>query len=605
MGFRQGEEGWTTVHYSGGRQRFRQDGRGGGGYVGRRMDRAPPGSYRGQAVNPFPTRPVPPSGPYHHSGPQHRSYAQVVRQGNWRPAQRRDPPRNLVNEQARREPTDPTFGKLVRQMHAVIKVVHHLQNVAPKPEKPQPRMIERMVEVLATMIKPASPTAETADLIRGNAINWGYTTLLVLEEHYLKRLESMLEDLERDLVPDWRPAFEVAKRWARRNLPRITQECLDHAEALVTSRFVTEGVPDRPRDTVAPREEAEDRQTTQTASDTRQETTIQRDTLHKQTRDRQQEIKKTVTDQGTQVEPTLETPQAEPRRQRRQPRGRRNTNNCVVMEESGLLDLEEDTGDSQVGNRPVQDSVWGSGRWLLDEEIQGEVTGSPVLTPVVRGSTQEPERAHQEVAQVHRERDSQEDEPSYDNEFTSTPQLKMCRVTRHINTDRKMIDWNLSVRKKWLIVGDSNLSRFPGYFIPDLQIESYPGANFRHAQALMAKSVSFGPVEKVVLAFGLNHRGQRAKETSVKQVQGAVRAAKKTFPGAEIWIPIINYSVFLSHDEQTTLQTLNAYIKRNLPYIPALSKTLYQSDKDHIHWTPETAREMFAHWVSYLNLDTP
>ena len=134
-------------------------------------------------------------------------------------------------------------------MHAAIKIVHHLQNVAVKPDKPEPRMISRMVNVLATMIKPAAPSARTADLIRGNAKNWGHNTVLILVEHYKTELDRVLEELSEIMVRDWQPAFQVATRWARRNLPHITRDALDHAEAMIASRGELDGetaVPHQP-----------------------------------------------------------------------------------------------------------------------------------------------------------------------------------------------------------------------------------------------------------------------------------------------------------------------------------------------------------------------
>lgn len=78
-------------------------------------------------------------------------------------------------------------------------------------------------------------------------------------------------------------------------------------------------------------------------------------------------------------------------------------------------------------------------------------------------------------------------------------------------------------------MGDSNLSRFPDFTIPDLQIESFPGGHFRHAQALLEKldTPENLVVEKVVLAFGIYNRANKFQETTLKSVQGAVRSLKK------------------------------------------------------------------------------
>lgn len=187
----------------------------------------------------------------------------------------------------------------------------------------------------------------------------------------------------------------------------------------------------------------------------------------------------------------------------------------------------------------------------------------------------------------------------------STPKPQRMKVIRHENSYRKMIDWDLKVEKKWLIIGDSNLARIPGYSIPDLQIDSYPGANFRHAQALLSKATSQVMVEKLVLSFGLNSRGQRAKETAVKQMQAAVRTAKKKFPFAEVWVPVINYSTSLTASEQFSLQTLNAHITRNLPFIPALPNSVFRTEKDNIHWNRNTACAMLDHWLCFLNWNPP
>lgn len=496
----------------------------------------------------------------------------------------------------------------MRKMHMVIKMVHHLQNVAPKPGKPHPSMISRMVEILGSMIKPASPTSKTLDLIQGNAKNWGYTTLLLLEDHYLTSLESLLEDLEGDLVPDWRDAFEVSKRWARRNLPRVSQDVLDHAEALITARTnknidqqtqhdrqaPTEGSNDRDRTTTHTRDAQQQTSTTETTDTVRAEAQLQRTVAH---------TVATMTEQVmVHAAPASHPPPPVQSLEQRLPRRR---NACVVSQDSGLLQIE-DFGHStphQV-RQGASPSIHGSP--TLDEEVGQDVGTSELLVPLP-ASSPSMEQSSQAVLDTLQAHVMGAVSPSQGspNLQISTPRPRICRVTTHVRTERKMIDWGLSVRKKWLIMGDSNLARFPGYSIPDLQIDSFPGANFRHAQALMAKSTSQLTVEKLVLAFGINCRGQRAKETAIKQMQGAFRAAKKYFPYAEIWIPVINYSPGLPLVERNTLRMLNAHLIRNQPFIPALQNSAFHTESDYVHWTRGTARAMLQHWVAYLNLEAP
>lgn len=136
---------------------------------------------------------------------------------------------------------DPKFGALVRQLKRIIKVVHHLRNV--NGEGSPPQMISRMVDMLAGVIKPAAPNAKTADMILGNAKNWGDATMWILQDHYKTALQEALGGLVLDTVVDWKVAFDVATRWTRRNLPRLPQDVVEHAEALVAAAMGPDGSP--------------------------------------------------------------------------------------------------------------------------------------------------------------------------------------------------------------------------------------------------------------------------------------------------------------------------------------------------------------------------
>lgn len=617
------EDGWTVVRYGRGRDRQRnwnQQGR-----APRGKDSAPPVSNRSRVQFPFPNRPGPPPGrPARYLGPQSRSYASVVKQTNFRPAPRFNTGafRGQRMDQFRKQPADPKFGRQVRKMHSVIKMVHHLQNVTPKPGKPEPRMISRMVEILASMIKPAGPTADTVDLIVGNAKNWGYNTVTILENHYTEGLETILAELSKDLSSDWKTAFEVAARWARKNLPRITQDAIDHAEALITTCGEMEEDSNTQKSSV-PQEEFPEPQGSQQTQGKVQKPAVATEILQQKSTGC---TVATMTDQVSgwspqspdrgiqQKEIDFDFTQLESPKERRKQRGGQNS--CVAFEHEICLDIEEMGKDAQPQVKAAQktQSSWGSS--LLDLDCEDGLDGTQALTPISKTTTPKPGvREEMQVrAQVHLRptshqkfwQEEQDDSGQFDQLLnqTSTPKPQLFKVKRHIITERKLVDWSLGVWKKWLIMGDSNLSRLPGYSIPDLQIESYPGANFRHAQAVLAKAIVHTTVEKVVLSFGINCRAQRAKETSVKQMQAAVRMAKKQFPYAEIWIPLINYSTSLSAAEQITLETLNNHITRNMPFLPALKNTEFQTEKDDLHWTKNTARAMLDHWISCLNLRT-
>lgn len=580
------------------------------------MERAPPVSFqRGREYFPYPSRPVPPPRTSAFPGPQSRSYADVVRQGDQGPARRFVSPRAEGSDQIKRIPADPQFGHLTRKLYSLIKMVHHLQNVAPKDGKQPPRMIAKMTESLSTMIRPASPTAKTLEMIKGNAENWGYNTLLILKDHYEDGLQTLLEEISGLLVRDWKEPFQVAVRWIKRNLPHVSQEVIDYAEALVTARGDGDDQP-RARATNLARGQ---QQTTVTVATMTEGTSLRADQVSQsaqvessQEQDPQPPQVEPPQDQDSQVlllDPSSDEdeqpPLMEPPWRRRQDGDRRYKG--MVYKEDLFLDMVEEREESS----PNPETPEKCNRRSIYEDLE-DLFGSPPMRDTVEGPSVAPKGVQvsskqgttgprQEVVQVQIHR---EDIVQQSLEVPSPPRQQLQRVTRHINSERKMIDWGLSVRKKWLIIGDSNLSRMPTYDIPDLQIDSYPGASFRHAEALMKKSTSVVTVEKVILSFGLNHRGQKARETAIKQLQAAVRAAKKRFPYAEIWVPLLNFSSALARDERQTLKIINGHIEKNMPFLSALDDEDFDTEMDNVHWTRRTAVAVLKHWAAQLNLIT-
>lgn len=441
------EDGWTVVQRGGRRQWTRPpqwDHRGdrSNGW----MASASPVSFqRGRDHFSYPNRPVPPPRTSRYYGPQSRSFASVVRQGDWRSARRPVSPRAEGSEPVMRQPADPQFGRLVRKMHALIKMVHHLQNVAPKPGKQQPKMISKMVEVLSTMIKPASPTGSTLEMIKGNADNWGYTTLLILQEHYEARLEAQLEEISGLLVPDWKLPFQVAIRWAKRNLPHVTQDVIDHTEALITAR--RDGNPQPQTGTIGQAYRP-------------QQTTVTVATMTEGTSERAGQVS-----QSAQVEPfrdrDLQPPQIKPPREKRQ--GRLRGQGGVALTEDLLLDIGdggvEDSPNARVQGDPAENSVHPDLEDLLgivSQRDQGEpaipapLTASPVSKQGTGGAGQQVVQA-----QVHHEADDQ-GEASQDlldqtstpkrKKIMSTPVSRHCKSAGHVNSTER---WRKKHPKKW------------------------------------------------------------------------------------------------------------------------------------------------------------
>lgn len=180
------------------------------------------------------------------------------------------------------------------------------------------------------------------------------------------------------------------------------------------------------------------------------------------------------------------------------------------------------------------------------------------------------------------------------------PQTPTRRPIRHVNTTQKIKNWSLAVKEKWLILGDSNVARFPPFKIPNLQIDSFPGATFRHVKGVLSKIDPVSTVEIVVLSLGLNNRNQMA-QTSFKELQRLLSVTKLKFPQAEIWLPLISFSRSLPQREQIHLHALNKYIKSHHQFIPELSRSQFSVERDGIHWTHATATRLLEHWAQLVN----
>lgn len=600
-----------------------------------------PGPQQGGRANTRPNLPAPPFGypsfsrppplPSRSWGPQPRSYADVTRQANpgvfynkgfrqgfWDRQRGRD---FQSGRDARYIPASPAFGRLARRIKTVIKIVHHLQNVTDDAGKPQPRMIARMVEILATMIKPAAPKAKTTDLILGNAKNWGHTSLVILQDHYEEALEDALKDLTPDPNLRWQEAFEVATRWTRKNLPRLPQEVVDHAEALV-ALAMEPMAQDTQTNTGAQTDQHEQLTSRTRRRRTQGEVEFLEEVVIPPERGEQTDGPPRTRDGSSQVEPQDGSPAPLTTAEAPLNRG---------QEIGGRTEQQVQTGNTTRGtgepNRQEAPEI--------EELHDGGSTAAPVLSEppkeqrVNRRTQTSPGRRTEEVqpsggaapvgpssrtvtVQAQVLRDPSEDDLVEDGSLEGAGEelgrdapLPLFTSTRHIRTDRKLLDWTLSVSKKWVIIGDSNLSRLPSHDIPHLQIDSYPGANFRHMAEVLSKAMVQLLVEKVVISCGINSRGQKVKETTIKQLQTALRTAKKRFPYAEIWIPLLNYSSDLPDQEKRNLKQLNDHIFKNMPYIPLLDSDSFECESDKVHWTRATGRAMFQHWSTILNLQAP
>lgn len=134
-------------------------------------------------------------------------------------------------------------------------------------------------------------------------------------------------------------------------------------------------------------------------------------------------------------------------------------------------------------------------------------------------------------------------------EAPETPR-SIGRPNRHVYTNKKNQDWSL--KKKYVIIGDSNVARIPIFNYADLQIDCFPGAKFQHAGNLMEKATIF--------SFGINNRAQRCIGTTTKEIQRTYKMARGRLPHTELYFPIINFSEDLPWEEQIYSDKINDYI---------------------------------------------
>lgn len=544
--------------------------------------------------------------------------------------------------------TDPDFKTKVRIMHKLIKAMHHLTNVSG--EEP-PITIDKMTQTLATLIKPAAPTDRTTDLICGNAKNWAVTTMLILRDHYADVIECETDKLLALPNPDWKEPFEIAANWARRNLGRrLLPETVEATEALLIARQAD-------RRTMAPERASQDQMDATSSGGTCQLVPpprlqgiqpaplplLQRNQLvvaaevhappaasstqataspllasaPQPMKTQTSRSMATMTDmrgdwspdpqlddRATQpatsplpppLAPTIDM-DADPREQRPRrifhTRSGENEFESLIQPASSLFDEDHpSTARGQLALDLDSDELEVS---MADAEEPGCKSFNTV-TSLLKNTVQ---------SQIDFGRSSGGATHTTSDNTPSPPQTPTRRPIKHIRTTCKIKNWSLAVREKWLILGDSNVARFPPFQVADLQVDSFPGATFRHVHGVLSKIVAVPTVEKVILSLGLNNRCQ-AVQTSIKELQRLIKMAKTKFSQAEIWIPVISFSRSLPQSEQIHLHSLNQYIKSHCQFIPELSRSQFSTERDGLHWTHATATRLLSHWAGLVNCKPP
>lgn len=511
-----------------------------------------------------------------------------------------------MEEQRVNGPEYERFRALVKKIFDLIRSFHHLEKISIGSEI-EPPTFSRLTRYLAGVIKPASMTPQTKTLLEGNAKNWAYTARLILQDHYELHVDQGSEMLQNMMIEDWSSALTIATKWYhRRYAKKCTESPIKKVEALLEA-YGQSGV----------EREAEREKGTPTLS-IEEFPPLSRDTGNLSSGTPQ------TGSPAPSTPPPLSLPQRAPRVNRTKQvfpkKTARRGNPAIICTDDHPELLTIQTCPDTQGKMTLP---------LIQERQATPRCTTPTLVQV---------HAHQDASLPNEERDQGpliildeqpevihsvslidspclgpgEDlegslllEPLIDQGSTpisptaDTP--KTFRPVKHLLTAKKIIEWGLSVRKKWCILGDSNVGRITDYHFEHLQIDSYPGATFRHAENIINKAQVHVKVEIVILAFGINHRNQKFKETAIKQIQRALKAARDKFPEAIIEIPLINFARTLKHKEQVILENINDHVQRNMPYLPLLPTAQFKVNSDQIHWTPTCAKAMLRHWAQHLN----
>lgn len=515
--------------------------------------------------------------------------------------------------------TDPKLQEDLDTMLKIITMVHHLDNVYHDDVLVEPPTITRIVDYLTDVIKPAAPSQSTLQFIQGNAKNWAHTTLLILQQHYSDVLECELDKLTTRKPYDWHNQFELAVKRARRYRgKRLKEATISRAKDLISAYFATL------TDEVA--SQMDFAEIAQSTSDTpatdanpqprHQRTLTSHTTVATQT-------DKVSNDWSPIASKETSTPHMD---------------TTVV---SNLITLDEEQIDVSSAIVTPSLSLTSPLPPRVPRQRETISDGSPILRPTATDThddrlspviaivhttkTHMTQLPHTTAQQTLNTTDITPQPPNdIDNINFTTPQNTTQslllhnttqdnippnptalpspkRVTTHPRTAKKVRLWDLKICQSTLIIGDSNVGRIGTFHNQDVQIDCYPGANFLHAEALLLKAKAHCQVNNIVLSFGMNSRTAKVKETTVKQIQRALKAAKDKFPKAHVWIPRINFSGCLPTLQQTNLQAINAYLARNCQTIPQLPNSDFHTVGDEVHWTPETANNMLQHWLKFLN----
>jgi hypothetical protein len=254
------------------------------------------------------------------------------------------------------------------------------------------------------------------------------------------------------------------------------------------------------------------------------------------------------------------------------------------------------SGENELSH-PVSDKFWGAGNDGKGEEHMAKLLYKirKQLRNNVLPAPQTPKRSF-----------------SLPSSYVPSPDKEVafkCLPNKHKNTMNKISQWCLpEIREKILIIGDSNLAKINQSPLPNIQIESYPGAKCHHISAILerAKNKKTCKIpEHVILSVGINNRNQNVHNTSIPNLKTLLAKTQRVFSNSKIHIAQINYSQKLPLVECCSLSIINDYLDKypgTAAVLPKIStQTLKTESGDPVHYTSQTANAILCHWMAHLN----
>lgn len=479
-----------------------------------------------------------------------------------------------------------TYNKILTKTYfKLIQATHHIEIAENSLLTGNfPIGMSKQVHKLTRFIKPASPDTATLDKLKENTFYWMNSNMEILSEHYIQVTYNLMEDIQHFSEPEW----TVALKWARN---RFKHKLRDTTLMDCKDRILSK------------------QSTLSESSGPLSETTVLKQTgspqiqRHNRTHNGNKKATRSLPNLNSvesshplffNTEPIAingqkVTVQAQIHHREVSPISIiQPTNNIIAKTVLSMSHSETDVVPGGSEGDPVSAEIENKGIRMTEGVKETE-------SHVKAGSESSSFKTDPRLGPVVSSSDSSEDD-------LTDQVIALNKPYRHINTDRKGVDWSINIHKPIVFIGDSNLSRVSEIRDRNMQVDSFPGANFLHIQKVLQKQRPHTHTQKIILAVGLNNRAQHPQKTAIKQLQGMWRAAREVFPKATVYTPIIQFSDFLPFQEQQNLKAINKYIISQGNPLWELNKLLFKVEKDCIHWTHNTAQGIFDFWCDQLNL---